>query len=83
MSIAKILVLSGAASFAVGLVLGLIVWLPKWWDGLGWPWDPRAWRRRMAHRFLPMSVSDAKLMLLSLAMLAAGGLLFWLGKTVR
>jgi hypothetical protein len=83
MTAAAVFVWSGFALFAIGLVLGLIVWVPKWLDGFGWPWDPEAWKRRMRHKFGPMSRREAKLWLVSLALLVAAAGLVATGRAIR
>jgi hypothetical protein len=81
MTTAKFLFLAGWAIFLVGLVFGLIVWIPKWLDGFGWPWDPDAWKRRMRHTYGPMSRRDAVLWLISLALLTVGMILIGIGSS--
>jgi hypothetical protein len=81
MNAAGISFLTGWAIFIVGLVFGLIVWIPKWIDGMGWPWDPKAWKRRMRHKFGPMSRREAVLWLLALALLVVGVVLIGIGRS--
>jgi uncharacterized protein YjeT (DUF2065 family) len=83
MTAAVILIRSGVALFVVGLVLGLIVWIPRWIDGLGWPWDPKAWKRRVRRQFEPMRRGEAKLWLIGLALLVAGAALIAIGRAIR
>jgi hypothetical protein len=83
MTAARFLFLTGWVIFVVGLALGLVVWIPKWIDGLGWPWDPEAWKRRMRHQFEPMRRGEAKLWLIALVLLVAGAALIAIGRSVE